>query len=178
MKCEIAIQNIDQYFNKELGELDPETTQHLAGCMDCNMHFMAQKKAKELVTRIIDFEPVLSDPSGLTDDIMMALGDASAVPETNKNIKPAGIFQNVFFRWSLSAAAIILFALFGFEQYLVLDKINRLETQYQNIPEAKFSRQDMNTFNSWGIRKLRNINHLKANNKELFEKISSVTNNI
>jgi len=174
MKCENVIQKIDQYFDEGLLELDPETRKHLAECTDCNMHFMAQKKANELVSHIIEFEPVLNDPSGLTDDIMVSLPSL----ESEKKVKPVAIFQNKVFRLSLSAAAIILFALFFFEQYLVLDKISRLETQYQNIPEAKFGRQDMNTFNSWGIRKLRNINHLKANNKELLEKISSVANNI
>ena len=178
MKCENVIQNIDQYFDEGLVELDPETRKHLAECTDCNMHFMAQKKANELISHIIEFEPVLNDPSGLTNDIMGALPDSGTESVINKKIRHIAIFQNAIFRWSLSAAAVILFSLFAFEQYLFLDKINRLETQYQNVSEAKFSRKDMNAFNSWGIRKLRNFNHLKANNKELFEKISSVSNNI
>ena len=178
MKCEIVIQNIDRYFFGELDELDVNTRQHLASCRDCNLHFINQKKAGDVVNRIADFEPILIDPTGLTDDIMDALPDSVTESETGKRTSHIAIFQHAFFRWSISAAAVVLFSLFAFEQYLVLDKINQLETQYQNVPEAKFSRKGMKTLNSWEIRTLRSFNHVKTNNMELFEKINSMANNI
>ncbi len=174
MKCEKAIQNIDKYFSEWAGELGPETRDHLEACRDCHRHFMAHGKASGLITHIRDFEPELSDPSGLTDDIMDALHDS----ESEKEVKHLTIFQNKIFRWSISAAAVILFSLFAFEQYLVLDKINQLETQYQNVPEAEFGRKGLNKLNSWEIRTLRSFNHIKTNNRELVEKISSMANNI
>lgn len=178
MKCEIVIQNIDQYFCKGLAKLDAETRQHIASCHDCNLHFTKQKSAGDVVKRIADFEPVLKDPASLTNDIMKGLPDADKAPETTKKITPVSIFKSIHLRRALSAAAIILFAVFGVEQYLVLDKINRLETQYQNVPEAKFSRKNLSTLKSWEIRTLRSFNHIKTNKKELFEKINSMANNI
>jgi hypothetical protein len=174
MKCENAIQNIDKFFGGWLGELDPETSTHLEACRDCKRHFMAHDKASELIKRIRNFEPTLSDAPGLTDDIMGSLTD----PESEKKVKHVTIIHNRIFRFSLSAAAVILFALFGFEQYLVLDKINRLETQYQNVSKENIGGKNSPMYNAWEIRTLKNYNHLKANNKELFQKISSMANNI
>ncbi len=178
MKCEIVIQNIDRYFYERLPELDAETKQHFASCQACKLYFTTQKEAGDIITRITDFEPILNDPAGLTDDIMEGLSDPVTASETNKKNRHIAIFQNAFFRWSISAAAVILFSLFAFEQYLVLDKVNQLETQYKNVPEATFSKRKMNALNSWEIRTLRSFNHLKTNNRELFDKINSMANNI
>ena len=178
MKCEKVKQHIDQYFMEGFMELDPDTGLHIERCQDCQMYFKSHKKAKYLITNLHDFEPVLIDPEGLTEDIMEAVGNSTTHLDTIDKVKPANIFQNVIFRRLLSAAAIILFALFGFEQYLVLDKINRLETQYQNISGNRFSGDDGRIYRSWETRTLRNFNQLKTNNRELFKKISTINNNI
>ena len=175
MKCEVAKQNIDQYFKEGFGELDPETRQHLISCSDCNMYFTTHNKAKELVTRIRDFEPVLSDPSGLTDDIMMALSDSATVPEADKKIKASAIFQSAIFRRSLSAAAIILFALFGFEQYLVLDKINKLEQQNQTITAEYGIHANIRMYYSPETKFLSKYNHVIRNKNAFLNKVNTLS---
>jgi len=178
MKCELAIQNIDQYFNEGLVKLNPETIEHLSGCHDCNLYLEEQKKAKQTLDHIINFEPVLKDPDGLTDDIMKGLKDDASKGEAELKVNPTSLFQNIFFRRVLSAAAIILFALFVYEQYLVLDKVNRLEIKYKNVSKTKPAKSDTYNYNSWEFRVLRNYNHIKANNKDLIEMINSLGSNV
>lgn len=174
MKCEKAIQNADKYFSEWGGELDSETRHHLSSCQNCKLHFLACEKANGLITKIRDFEPELSDPSGLTDDIMGRLPEA----ENEKKVGHMAIFQNTIFRWSLSAAAIILFALFGYEQFVVLDKINQLETQFQKVSEKKSGNKNMRIYRAWEIRVIKNFSSIKANNRGLLKKFNSVANNI
>jgi hypothetical protein len=178
MKCEIVIQNIDRYFNEELGELDAETRQHLVSCQDCNLNFTAQNKAGDIVSRIADFEPVLQDPAGLTEDIMMGLSDSAAPLGATHKTTLFSVFNNVNFRRALSAAAIILFAVFGVEQYLVLDKINRLETQAQKASTNKNSLKELRLYNAWEFQLLRNFNQAKSVNKELLKKINTLGNSV
>jgi len=178
MTCEIVIQNIDQYFCEGLAELDDETRQHLASCRDCKLHFTAQKEAGDVITRIAGFEPLLNDPAGLTDDIMRGLSEAEKAPETTKKITPVTIFKSIHLRRALSAAAIVLFAVFGVEQYLVLDKINRLETQAQHASTNKNSLNELGVYNAWEFQLLRNFNQAKSVNKELFKKINTLGHNV
>jgi len=173
MKCEIVIEKIDQYFFEGLEDLDAGTKQHLESCRDCNLHFINQKSAGDVVRRIADFEPLLNDPAGLTEDIMMGISDAEQASDTIKKITPLSIFKNVSFRRALSAAAIILFAVFGVEQYMVLDKINRLENQAQNASAKKTPVR-----NAWEFKILRNFNQAKSTNKELIQKLNKLGNNV
>jgi len=173
MNCETARLNIDQYFDEKIREMDLELSQHLKNCDDCNNYYDDCKKAGELVTHIRDFEPALSDPTNLTGDIMMGIEARSAKSEHDKKIIPFYVFQNVTFRRLLSAAAVILFFVFGYEQYLVLDKINCLEIQYQKVSESR-----NNMYNSWETSTLKKYNYIKTNNKELIKKINSMGNNV
>ena len=91
MKCEKVKQHIDQYFIENLRELDPDTGLHIDGCYDCRMYFQTHEKAEELITDLHEFEPVLIDPEGLTEDIMMALDNAATTLEPGDKITPANI---------------------------------------------------------------------------------------
>jgi len=178
MKCKLAIQNIDQYFNEDLAQLNPEIIEHLSVCPDCNLYFEKQKNANQVLARIINFEPALKDQGKLTDDIMKGLEEDVTKTNSGLTMNPTSLFQNVIFRRALSAAAILLFSLFVYEQYLVLDKVNRLETQYRNIPTNRALMNDTQIYKSWESRILKNYNHIKSNNTELIEMINSLGNNV
>ncbi len=178
MKCEIVIQNIDQYFYEGLAELNAEARQHLASCHDCNTHFAKQKSAGDVVKRIADFEPVINDPAGLTDDIMMGLSDTERTPKSVKIFNPLSAFKSVNFRRALSAAAILLFAVFSVEQYTVLDKINRLEINAKKISANKASAKKLRMYNAWEFQLLRNFNQAKSTNRMLIKKLTDLGNNV
>ena len=178
MKCDIAIQNIDQYLFGEIPELDAKTSEHLSSCRDCNMHFMAQKKAAGIVKRIADFEPVLNKPAALTDDIMSGLGAPTSVSGTSSGISPFAVFNNFYVRRALSAAAIILFVLFAAEQYIILDKINQLETRVQKVAADKPSGGDIQLYNAWEFHVLRKFNQARNTNKDILKKINALGNTV
>ena len=172
MKCELAIKNIDQYFNEALVKLDPETIEHLSGCHNCTLYFDEHKKAQEILTHLINFEPVLKEPAGLTDDIMKSLGDTTTDHAGNKAYS-VNIFRNIIFRRVLSAAAIILFVLFVYEQFLVLDKVNRLEKRFNLASKFSSTKKDIQIYHSWEFRMLKNYNHIKAHHQEMIILLNS-----
>jgi len=116
------------------------------------------KKMNNLISTVKNTEAELKDPVSLTEDIMLAVGDGS----NNKNEHPFSktviLFRNRNFRRLLSAAAVILFMVFTYEQYVVLDKVNRLEKQHLNA----------GIYNSWELRTTQNFNHIKHGNKNVF----------
>jgi hypothetical protein len=178
MNCETAKIYIDQYLNDEIRILSPELRQHLAACHNCSEYLESGAKVSDLVNRIHNYIPVLNDPSGLTDDILVAIGDQETSVKQKRRNHSLVLFKNLYFRRALSAAAIILFAVFGIEQFLVLDKINRLEGQYQQISKNRNISNDFQMYTSRETRILSIYNDIKSNNKELFEKLNTLNNNM
>lgn len=99
-----------------------------------------KKEDKELVSGIIagirQREPILDNPEGLTEDIMSAIRE-------NKKANPAVIIEiprnstvlTIMLRL-MAAASVCLFLLFGYEEYIVVDKISRLEKQNSAISRS------------------------------------------
>jgi len=82
---------------------------------------------KNIIEHLRNQPPELKNPEQLTDDILDAINNVRANPaqtrisQRNKRIVS---FQRIF-----AAAAVFLILIFGAEQYLVLDKILKLEKQ-------------------------------------------------
>ena len=95
MKCVIVRQNIDRYFYEKPGDLDTQIKEHLDACQDCNMYFREHEKAREVISRIATYEPILKDPSGLTDDIMTGLSDSERTQEPANKMTPVTIFKSI-----------------------------------------------------------------------------------
>jgi hypothetical protein len=117
-------------------------------------------RIEKLIGTVKNTEADLKDPASLTDDIMSGLTDRGRKPGS----RHVGIFQHVAFRRFISAAAIILFSVFAFEQFIILDKINRLEESRQNPPEKA----------GWEMRTVMKYQDIKANHKTIFDIVESL----
>jgi hypothetical protein len=178
MNCQTSIQQIEKHFGEEKLKLDHDLWHHLSECEDCMMVYKAFKRASSLVKAVRDFDPELPNPISLTDSIMEGVERISKENgQAEKNIL-ISLFQGVAVRRILSAAAVILFAVFTVEQYVVLDKINHLENQYQKVSNKVYERNNSYFYDSWETRTLNKFNNLKVTNKELFDKLNSTAGKV
>ena len=128
MNCELAKERIDQtIFEKQ--ELDSATKLHMKTCASCNTYFDDSLSARNVIDTLRAQEPQLKDPELLTNNIISAI---SALPETrikesNKS-KTIQLVQRI-----LAAASVTLLLVFGIEQYIVVDKLIRLQTQTSSV---------------------------------------------
>jgi hypothetical protein len=104
-------------------ETDPEST----------------KLAEDLIDRIRRREPVLRDPDGLTDNIMAMLGDKKTARLTTSDRQRGKAI--IIIQRLLAAASVCLLLVFGYEEYVLVDKISRLEKQNASI--AQFSQYEV-----------------------------------
>jgi hypothetical protein len=130
MKCEKAIEYIDQYFDDMLDHLPDEVVKHAEKCDDCRQYLNAGHKCRAISSSIRHESIQLKDPEILSRSILEALKDHPQQKHNSQNGHLVIFFQNNSLRKLIAAAAIILFAVFSYEQYVVLDKVNRLEYQY------------------------------------------------
>jgi hypothetical protein len=130
MKCGNAIALIDQFFDDELPQLPEELKSHLAACPSCNQYFNAGEKALALSTNIRRASILVNEPETFADSIMNSLGEQQKSGRDNNRGLVVSMVLSSTFRRLVAAAAILLFAVFSYEQYIVLDKVNQLENQY------------------------------------------------
>jgi hypothetical protein len=95
-----------------------------------DLYILALKTNKTL-SNLKYQEPTIIDPELLTDDIMSGINNLG----TEKSVQTIGNRSKVLI-WGerlLAAASIILFLTFGFEQFIVVDKITTLEARLTGI---------------------------------------------
>jgi len=93
-------------------------------------------------------QPVLNDPQKLTDDILDAINEL----ETEKKSESSTVFLTV--KRLLAAASVCLMIVFGYEHYVVVEKLIKLEEQMSAAPGVGFnSLQDHNISYYYSIHK-------------------------
>ena len=131
MNCELAKEKIDQtIFEKQ--EPDSATKLHLKTCTSCNTYFDDSLSARNVIDSLRAQEPQLKEPELLTNNIISAI---SALPETrikeSSRSKTIQLVQRI-----LAAASVTLLLVFGIEQYVIVDKLIRLQVQTSSVSES------------------------------------------
>lgn len=130
MKCKHVKQNIDHFLLEKRGPLTKKTSHHISECPDCREHYESTLLISSLSGSLREKEPTLSDPSLLTENIMLGINQIVEKKSTHTSIV---FFTSINIQRFLAAASICLFLIFGYEQYRILSKINQLEMNNQNI---------------------------------------------
>jgi len=105
------------------------------------------RKMKNLISNVKNTDVELKDAVSLTDDIMGAVTGDLAKDSGLQDTIHGNIFRNVVFRRIISAAAIFLFSIFAYEQFIILDRVNRLEIQCKaDTKNQHWEFQAMKTF--------------------------------
>jgi hypothetical protein len=81
-------------------------------------------EARNLMDLLRQSEPVLKDPKGLTEAIMAEITPGAV----HRQVPTIFLLQRL-----LAAASVALVLLFGYEQYVVVEKVSALEKQFSEI---------------------------------------------
>jgi hypothetical protein len=165
MNCQQATELIEKHFDQKDVMTDGALRDHLKECPDCHHIYQAYESLGRVTDTVRKNKPELDDPAGLTDDIMQALEEVSKEENLSKKINGKFFLDRVAFKRSLAAAAVLLFAVFSFEQYVVLDKVNRLEQQIQLTGKSNAA---------WERQTVIKYNRLRENNKVWINSISRI----
>lgn len=126
MDCKKFQNRINEFISSEEIQLNPQEQLHLDDCHDCQQYFSAAIKATQILNQVPQWEPALDNPEELTDSIM------SSISKQSKKSTVISInYRNVV--RILAAAVVALFFTLGIEQYMVLNKIQQLETRLSKV---------------------------------------------
>jgi hypothetical protein len=136
MKCSNVRKEIERMAYQYDTELGAEVYRHIDSCKDCAQYLEETRLVAGKIAGMRQREPILKDPEGLTENIMKAIqipSQENQVRLTEKLVKSPviSILQRL-----TAAATVCLFLVFGYEEYIVVDKISRLEKQNATISES------------------------------------------
>jgi hypothetical protein len=126
MDCKKLQQRIDELISSEEMNLNNQEQLHIDNCQICQKYLADAEKANQLIHKIQQWEPVLDNPEALTDSIM------SSIPKQSQKLTARSINFRATTRILAAAVVALLFAL-GIEQYMVLNKLQQLETRLSKV---------------------------------------------
>lgn len=106
---------------------------------------------ENLVASVRKRKPILKNPEGLTDYIMNEIRENPVQDMPEKNNKPGKLATIIILRRLLAAASVCLFLLFGYEEYVVVEKISRLEKQNAAISQTNQYQAALNLKKAMGV---------------------------
>lgn len=178
MTCEPIKEKIDQLVFEQNDQAIAEVSHHIESCNSCRSYFeesIATKNALGLLQK----EPDLRDPKNLTNTILASLDNIAQIPESNKNNNNPKIIRII--RRSLAAASVSLIIIFGIEQYILLDKITKLENQVAQVSNTQFqhillykSVQQINFYKKLITKPILNPVYSKLRTKLLLSRLSTI----
>ncbi|RLD58753.1 MAG: hypothetical protein DRJ05_07510 [Bacteroidetes bacterium] len=116
---------------------------HIEDCESCKAYFDENLKTKRII-ELAQKEPELQNPENLTNSILDAIDDVKQIPEQHLNIANPKTIRLI--RKTLAAASISLMLIFTVEQYMVFDKISKLEEYVSEVPNQHKNRSFKNIF--------------------------------
>jgi hypothetical protein len=123
MNCRDATEVLDRMMFEEI-PMDADLRQHADACPSCSRVYRDALKAREVMGLLRRSEPLLKDPEQVTENIMAAINQGIK----NRHVSPVFLLQRL-----LAAASVALVLLFGYEQYIVVEKVSSLQTQFSQI---------------------------------------------
>jgi hypothetical protein len=91
---------------------------------------------ENLLASVRNRKPILKDPEGLTEDIMNTIRDNPARKEQAIKKKARKLPAIIILRRLMAAASVCLLLVFGYEEYVVVEKISQLEQQSSAISRS------------------------------------------
>ena len=138
INCELIKEKIDLLIFEENEQTNEEISSHIQSCDTCHFYYLESLKAKEIIGKM-QKDPVLHDPDSLTNSILHQIEDVYQIPKSNTG-NPK-IYWLV--RRTLAAASICLMIVFGIEQYILFDKISKME-EYISYVSIEFKNTNIN----------------------------------
>lgn len=136
--CELIKEKIDLLIFEENKQLSSEISGHIRSCELCQAYFTDSISARKIIGQM-QKDPELHNPDGLSSTILNLVEKEYQTPKSNsRNHK---IYWLV--RRTLAAASISLMIVFGIEQYILFDKISKME-EYISYVSIEFKNTNFN----------------------------------
>lgn len=185
MNCSLIKQKIDQLIFEKDSLTTNDVSEHIESCDSCKSYFNKSISTNKMLN-LLKREPKLHDSAELTKSILSAIENEDQIQNKTKKIGHQRILQIV--RRSLAAASVCLMLIFGIEQYIVFDKILKLENATSKISNdhENISLQKMVQFNTGMqidfykqliITGFDNPNHKKIKTRLMLARLSSISMN-
>ncbi len=129
MDCKKIQSKIDELIYTKGMQLDLQEQSHLNECDECRKYYTDTLKAAQLLHEIQKRDPVLDNPVELTESIMKSI-------QHKEQEQSAGIINYRIITRILAAAVVALILTLGVEQYMVLNKIQQLETRLGKVQQT------------------------------------------
>ena len=130
MNCDYVKEKTYEGVYSNIKPLDDELLRHINDCTDCKSYYEDCLSAKKITSLLNQREPKLNDPQKLTNDILDSINDL----ETEKKSESSTIFLTA--KRILAAASVCLMIVFGYEHYVVVEKLIKLEEQMSVVTNA------------------------------------------
>ncbi len=136
MECNATQERIDLLVFEDSEQARKEIMDHIEACPSCRAYFDQSMQALAVLSSISAHQPVLSDAEGFTENILSTIQDPeNLIPEPdpkNATVRSLPMIEKV-----LLAASIALLLVFGYEQYIVVDKVIHLEQKMSDTPNRQ-----------------------------------------
>jgi len=127
MKCDDIRGKIYTWVYSDVHKLDDEQIQHITDCPNCKAYYQDCHRANRITTLLSQKKPTLENPQKLSSDILDSIDELEP-----KEIRVRFRLFNVSKR-ILAAASVCLIIVFGYEQYIITDKMIKLEEQMSAV---------------------------------------------
>lgn len=185
MNCNLIKQKIDHLVFEKDSLLVAEVGNHIESCDSCKSYFNESISTNKML-ELLKSEPKLHNPIELTNSILSVIEHEDQIPNATNKIGHHKILQIV--RRSLAAASVSLMIIFGTEQYIVFDKILKLENvtskisnEHENISFQKILQYNtgrhIDFYKELIMTGFDNPNHRKIKTRLLLARLSSISMN-
>lgn len=134
----------------------------------------ARERANRILRMLKEYDPEIKYPGKLTDEILGSIADVAQLNEAGSKKTNKMILLNINFRRLVAAAAILLLGILGYEQYIILNRINQLEIQLEEAAVKKGAANSSPFTQTWETRAIANFRKIKDSNRSLAEKARDV----
>ncbi|MCD4664413.1 MAG: hypothetical protein K8R68_04015 [Bacteroidales bacterium] len=135
MKCDLVKEKIDKLIFDKNDRDNLEVSIHITSCTTCKAYYEENIRAKNIM-ELLRRKPDLKNPLNLTNNII----DAINLPddEEYRNLKKLNNGRKTFMliQRILVAASVCLLMIFGYEQYVVVNKVFNLEQKMSSVPKG------------------------------------------
>ena len=133
MNCEETRNLIDRNVFESQPDLERHIAIHIEDCDNCKQYYEEAVESVQIIQTLRKSKPYLDRPEALTNEIMQLISQ-NPVQEPSGNSSPRIITRALRF---LAAASVLLFIVFGTEQFIILGKIQSLEASIKQVSKKR-----------------------------------------
>ena len=127
MKCARIKKKIDSLVFDPNDQINLEVHVHIENCESCKAYYEESLLSEKVISSLRNQEHTLKKPEILTDNILNSIENLDKTDSSTKHSFTSKLIKLDTIQRLLAAASVLLLVVFGYEQFIVMDKILALE---------------------------------------------------